>query len=151
MSERAENLQQLQQKHYKQNKDKHFIYSTPILHVLVKHAHTQTAPTPHWVEAGEVAVAENLGWRGGGGGGGEGGSGGWSPFTFWIGGKVGGSAPPPLRIAINIHSMKLFNNLIKNTLLAAMFCVQCTLPARLQYTWCHSESLQLLHFEPSIQ
>ena len=28
----------------------------------------------------------------------------------------------PLWIAMNIHSMKLFNNLIKNTLLALMFC-----------------------------
>ena len=29
-----------------------------------------------------------------------------------------GAGAPPLRIAMNIHSMKLFNNLIKNTLLA---------------------------------
>ena len=32
--------------------------------------------------------------------------------------KWGELRPPPLRIAMNIHSMKLFNNLIKNTLLA---------------------------------
>ena len=55
-------------------------------------------------------------------------------------GRESGGAPP-LRIAMNIHSMKLFNNLIKNTLLAPMFCglvksytLQCTLPARLLYT-----------------
>ena len=35
---------------------------------------------------------------------------------------AGGAGAPPLRIAMNIHSMKLFNNLIKNTLLAPMFC-----------------------------
>ena len=33
-----------------------------------------------------------------------------------------GAGTPPLRIAMNIHSIKLFNNLIKNTLLAPMFC-----------------------------
>ena len=44
---------------------------------------------------------------GGGGGGGGGGRGGWSPSTSE---------------AMNIYSMKLFNNLIKNTLLAPMFC-----------------------------
>ena len=49
------------------------------------------------------AVAENLEMGRGGGGG----QGGWSP---------------PLRIGMNIHSMKLFNNLIKNALLAPMFC-----------------------------
>ena len=38
------------------------------------------------------------------------------------GGGAGGAGAPPLRIAMNIHSMKLFNNLIKNTLLAPMFC-----------------------------
>ena len=37
-------------------------------------------------------------------------------------GGAGGAGAPPLRIAMNIHSMKLFNNLIKNTLLAPMFC-----------------------------
>ena len=57
------------------------------------------------------------------------------------GGGGGGAGASQLRIAMNIHSMKLFNNLIKNTLLAPMFCdlvksqtLQCTLPARLQYT-----------------
>ena len=35
---------------------------------------------------------------------------------------AGGAGAPPLRIATNIHSIKLFNNLIKNTLLASMFC-----------------------------
>ena len=46
-----------------------------------------------------ISVAENLGEQGG-----------------------AEAPPPPLRIVMNIHSMKLFNNLIKNTLLAPMFC-----------------------------
>ena len=37
--------------------------------------------------------------------------------------EVGGMSPPfPLWIAMNIYSMKFFNNLIKNTLLAPMSC-----------------------------
>ena len=42
------------------------------------------------------SVAENLGGGGGGGGGGS-----------------GGAGAPPLQIAMDIHSMKLFNNLLK--------------------------------------
>ena len=38
------------------------------------------------------------------------------------GGGRGGPGVPPLRIAMNVYSMKLFNNLIKSTLLAPMFC-----------------------------
>ena len=54
------------------------------------------------VDSQHISVAENLGGGGGGG--------------------VGGTGAPTLRIAMNNHSMKLFNNLIKNTLLAPMFC-----------------------------
>ena len=39
---------------------------------------------------------------------------------IWVGQE--GAASPPLQIAMNIHSIKLFNNVIKNTLLAPMFC-----------------------------
>ena len=41
--------------------------------------------------------------------------------NLW-GGGGGGAGDPPLRIAMNIHSTKLFNNLIKNILLTSMFC-----------------------------
>ena len=58
--------------------------------------------------------ASNSGKESGGGGGGRGAR---FPPLFEVGGLS-----LPLRIAMNIHSMKLFNNLIKNTLLASMFC-----------------------------
>ena len=42
----------------------------------------------------------------------------WLSWVVNGGGGGGGGLSPPLRRSMNIHSMKLFNNLIKNTLLA---------------------------------
>ena len=50
---------------------------------------------------------------------------GWSPINQWqrIWGGRGAGATPLFDGAMNINSMKLFNNLIRNTLLAPMSVV----------------------------